>query len=376
MILETPPTLDSIKPLLAAINCGAVLLDRAGTIIHVNRRLCEMMQRTCDQVVGKNVLEFYTDPADQEVIRKSMEDFDQQSEFEFFLPLPDGTKLPIISSARPLPGPPPLSDHRLITLIDISKQKYAESAAKEQYDLIVSMSDTVLNQAVELKHYNQTLEERVRERTNELRQAHMDAIYMLAVASEAKDESTGQHVKRIEQLTRDLSRKAGFSQSEAESIGYSAILHDVGKIHVPDDILTKPGPLDDRERARMQLHTLAGERILAGSSFFERARRIARNHHENWDGSGYPDGLAKDRIPIESRIVHLVDVYDALIHERVYKKAWPHEKALSAIHESSGTMFDPDLVKGFTELVPFVSHIPSPGTPAFGSEAQARRGEG
>src|SRR5262245_34647715 len=122
MLLDSAPTIDSIKPLLAAINCGAVLLDRAGTIVHVNYRLCEMMQRTCAEVVGRNVLEFYTEPSDREVITKSLEDFDHGSEFEFYLPVPDGTRLPIISSARPLPGPPPLSDHRLITLIDISKQ--------------------------------------------------------------------------------------------------------------------------------------------------------------------------------------------------------------------------------------------------------------
>jgi HD-GYP domain-containing protein (c-di-GMP phosphodiesterase class II) len=121
----------------------------------------------------------------------------------------------------------------------------------------------------------------------------------------------------------------------------------VGKIHVPDEILTKPGPLDDRERARMQLHTLAGERILSGSGFFERARRIARGHHENWDGSGYPDAIGKDRIPIEARIVHLVDVFDALCHDRVYKKAWPQDRAVAAIRAAKGAMFDPEVVVAF-----------------------------
>lgn len=345
---DTPPyNLVTIKPLLAAINCGAALIDRSGTIVHVNHRLCKMMNLTCEAIVGRNVADLYSNPADRQIIQRSLEDFDRGSEFEFYLPLPDGSRLPIISSARPLPGPPPMSDHRLITLIEISGQKKAEAALQEQYDIIVQMSDTVLKQAIELKHYNQTLEERVLERTNELRQAHMEAIFMLAVASEAKDQDTGKHVKRIERLARSLAGKIGFSPAEAESIGYSAILHDVGKIHVPDDILTKPGPLDDRERARMQLHTLAGERILAASSFFERARKIARGHHENWDGSGYPDGISKDQIPIEARIVHLVDVFDALSHDRVYKKAWPHERAVESINASKSTMFDPEIVDAF-----------------------------
>jgi HD-GYP domain-containing protein (c-di-GMP phosphodiesterase class II) len=345
-------SLDSIKPLLAAINCGALLLDRSGVVVHVNHRLCEMMQRSCGQIVGTNVLDLYTESSDREVIQRSLQNFDHGSEFEFFIPLPGGGRLPIISSARPLPGPPPLSDHRLITVIDISAQKKAEKTMKEQYDFIASMSDTVLQQAIELKHNNQTLEQRVRERTNELRQAHMDAILMLAVASEAKDEATGLHVKRVEQCSRDLSRRLGFSESDAEAIGYSSILHDVGKIHVPDEILAKPGPLDERERARMQLHTLAGERILGESSFFEQARKIARGHHENWDGSGYPDGLARHNIPIESRIVHLVDVFDALIHKRVYKEAWTRKQAIAAIQAGRGTMFDPEIVDAFSAFLP------------------------
>jgi putative two-component system response regulator len=176
----------------------------------------------------------------------------------------------------------------------------------------------------------------------------MEALYMLAIASEAKDEDTGRHVRRIQRLSRELSRRVGFSDTEAESIGHAAILHDVGKIHVPDEILTKPGPLDDQERARMQLHTLAGERILSSNAaLFERAKRIARSHHENWDGSGYPDASAKNDIPIESRIVHLADVFDALTHDRVYKKAWPEAEAADSIRGQRGTMFDPEVVRAF-----------------------------
>jgi putative two-component system response regulator len=259
--------------------------------------------------------------------------------------------LPIISSARPLPGKPPLSDFRVVTMIDISRQKNAEAAMKEQYDHVLEMSDTLLQQALELKRYSNTLEARVRERTAQLQAAHMDAIYMLAVASEAKDADTGRHVRRLEQFSRTLALRLGMKSADADIVGYSAILHDVGKIHVPDDILTKPGPLDDTERARMQLHTLAGERILTANDFFDRARKIARHHHENWDGTGYPDALAGTTIPLEARIVHLADVFDALTHDRVYKKAWDQTKAIEAIHEGNGNMFDPAVVDAFDEAL-------------------------
>jgi PAS domain S-box-containing protein len=343
--------IDSVKQLLAALNCGAVLIDRAGQIVHVNARLCAMMQRPCGQMVGTNVLDLYSEDADRAVVQRSLDRFDERAEEEFVLPLPDGKKMPIITSARPLGATAPLSDYRIVTMIDISRQKQAEQQSREQYQLVLEMSDTLLQQALELKRYSQTLEERVRERTNELHEAHMDAIYMLAVASEAKDTDTGAHVRRVQTKSRDLAKQIGFSTAEADAIGYSAILHDVGKIHVPDDILGKPGPLDDEERARMQLHTLAGERILSASSFFERARKIARAHHENWDGSGYPDGVSKSSIPIEARIVHLVDVHDALTHARVYKPAWTQQQALDVILQGRGVMFDPEVTDAFQTLL-------------------------
>jgi putative nucleotidyltransferase with HDIG domain/PAS domain S-box-containing protein len=351
-VLKDPQNaLEAIRRLLDALNCGAALIDRAGTLVHVNARLCAMMRVPCEKLIGANIIDLYNTEADRAVVRESIDRFEESTETEFFLPLPDGQKLPIISSARPLIGAPPLSDHRIVTMIDIARQKEAEAAGKEQYQWILDMSDTLLQQALELKHYSQKLEQRVRERTAQIHEAHMDAIYMLAVASEAKDQDTGKHVRRVERSTREIARRLSFSEADAETIGYSAILHDIGKIHVPDDILTKPGPLDDQERARMQQHTLAGERILLKNPFFERARKIARSHHENWDGSGYPDGLSRDVIPIESRIVHVADVFDALTHNRVYKKAWTLDAAVDAIHKGRGAMFDPAVVEAFDRAV-------------------------
>jgi putative two-component system response regulator len=147
-----------------------------------------------------------------------------------------------------------------------------------------------------------------------------------------------------------LANQLGVFNAEAERIGNAAVLHDVGKIHTPDQILKKPAPLTKDERAEMQQHTLAGERILKPSHYFAQASRIARSHHENWDGSGYPDGLAENQIPFEARLVHLVDVYDALTHHRIYKPAWDRQAAMEEIIRNRGTMFDPAMVDAFVEM--------------------------
>jgi putative two-component system response regulator len=192
---------------------------------------------------------------------------------------------------------------------------------------------------------------KVRDRTEELRLANLDAIYMLAVASEAKDADTGRHVRRIQLYAEALSKQLGLPREEADEIGYSAILHDIGKIHISDEILKKPGALDDHERFLMRQHTLFGERILSKRPFFTRSRRIARSHHENWDGSGYPDGLSRGDIPLEARIVRIVDVYDALTTARSYKAAWSARDASEFMLNAEGTLFEKELARAFAALI-------------------------
>jgi putative nucleotidyltransferase with HDIG domain len=228
----------------------------------------------------------------------------------------------------------------------------AERSMKEQYDIIAKLSNTVMNSAMDLKDYSKELERRVRERTAELHDAHVDTIYMLAVASEAKDQDTGDHLHRIHRHARALAQELGFDEDEADALAQAGVLHDVGKMHVPDHILKKPGPLTLDEMKTMQEHTVWGERILGEKPFFASARRIARSHHENWDGSGYPDHTRGESIPIEARIVHLADVYDALVSPRVYKAAWTPRQAAEFIVEASGQMFDPELVRVFTHVSP------------------------
>lgn len=173
---------------------------------------------------------------------------------------------------------------------------------------------------------------------------------MLMAAAEPKDDNTVEHVQRISDLTRRICLKLGMSTRESDQIGFFSMMHDVGKIHIPDNILTKPGPLANEEWAVMKTHTIVGEKILSHTASYQTARAIARNHHEHWDGSGYPDGLKGKAIPVPVRIVTVADVFDGLIHTRPYKDAWPVEKALAEMKQLSGKVFDPEILQVFLKM--------------------------
>lgn len=343
--------------LLDALQCGAAILSRAGKVEFVNDRLCEMSARSREELEGQPLDALYNTDDAQRMLADHRERFEEPREGEFFLPLPSGKRMPVITSARPLGDQPPLSDYRLVTIIDISRQKQAERAIQEQYQTIAELSNTILEQAVSLREHADVLEARVRSRTSELRDANLDTIYMLAIASEAKDEDTGRHVRRIQELARVIALELQLGEADADAIGYSSVLHDVGKMHIPDHILKKPGPLTDAERRLVEQHTIVGERILGSNPFFARARRIARSHHENFDGSGYPDARRSDEIPIEARIVHVADVFDALTHPRVYKGAWDIDRALDMLRKGSGHLFDPMVVEAFGRLADRGDHV-------------------
>lgn len=220
---------------------------------------------------------------------------------------------------------------------------------RAMYEQVSRLSDRVFDQALSLKAQNELLEERVRQRTEELEQANLDAMYMLATAAEAHDSLTGEHVRRVELASYSAARALGFDESRSREIGRSSVLHDVGKLFISIALITKEGPLTPDERTAIEQHTLAGERLIADRPFFACARTIARSHHENVDGTGYPDGLSKDQIPIEARIVRVTDCCDALLSTRPYKDAWPLDRVYAYLRTESGTMFDKDVVKAYLQ---------------------------
>jgi putative two-component system response regulator len=198
----------------------------------------------------------------------------------------------------------------------------------------------------ELRRQNQDLEERLRIRTNALEESHAGTLERLARAVECRDDATGQHTHRVGELSAKIASALGFTEQRARLLRRAAPLHDVGKIGIPDAILYKPGPLTPEEFAVMSTHTTMGAQLLADgrSPITELAERIARSHHERWDGTGYPDRLSGEEIPLEARIVAVADFYDALTSDRPYRAAWSQERTLQAIHAGRGTHFDPAVV--------------------------------
>jgi hypothetical protein len=180
--------------------------------------------------------------------------------------------------------------------------------------------------------------------------ARHQAIFMLARAAEARDGTTGIHIEHVRDLAAELARATGALEPEIAEIAWSAMLHDVGKLRVPDRVLLKPGSLDEDEWALIRQHPIWGEQLLMGDDGFALARRIARWHHEDWDGSGYPDGLRGEAIPLPARIVRVVDVFDALRSERPYKPAWTIARSLEELRSMRGTGLDPALVDLFEEV--------------------------
>ncbi len=225
--------------------------------------------------------------------------------------------------------------------------------AFQHYNLLLEnmrLQNLTEEQNRQLNRINEDLETSIRKRTSQLEEAIREGILMLAMAAEAKDDDTGKHLLRIHSMTRNICLGLGLSPEDSEQISFFSIMHDVGKIHIPDEILQKRGPLTNGERAVMRTHCVAGEKILGNKPFYQIAREIARNHHERWDGKGYPDGLTKDSIPLSARIVSVADIFDALTHKRPYKEAWPVEKAVREMKALSGKAFDPDILNAFLKL--------------------------
>ncbi|MFB9994567.1 HD domain-containing phosphohydrolase [Deinococcus oregonensis] len=218
-----------------------------------------------------------------------------------------------------------------------------------------------------------TAEQLVQERTSDLARAQHEVVTRLAMAAEYRDDTTGEHTRRVGHTSGRIARALGWEEAQISVLGVAARLHDVGKIGIPDSILLKSGKLDANEYNQMQTHTLIGARILSGgrSKLLQLAEEIALTHHERWDGSGYPQGLAQEQIPLSGRIVAVADVYDALTQARPYKPAWTSQQALAEIQRQAGAHFDPAVVEaalavlGLSEQLEVGQHSALPGNASF-----------
>jgi putative two-component system response regulator len=204
--------------------------------------------------------------------------------------------------------------------------------------------------------YDQTreLERLVALRTAELEKTRSQIIRRLGRAAEFKDNETGNHVIRMSHYARLTAQAAGLSSGAVDILFHAAPMHDVGKIGIPDNILLKPGKLDELEWEVMHQHPAMGAEIIGDhkDELLQAAHCVAITHHEKWDGTGYPKGLKGEEIPIYGRIVAIADVFDALTSERPYKKAWTVEAALQMIEEGAGRHFDPGLMPAFRQAMP------------------------
>ncbi|MBD3265612.1 HD domain-containing protein [bacterium] len=244
---------------------------------------------------------------------------------------------------------------------------YNISTFQDQRSLFVDGTDVTRMKDLErdLRELNQNLEQKVQERTDELRQTQDVTIVGLAGLAETRDPETGEHLERTRMYVKTLAVtlqdhprfRRELTEQTIDSLYKSTPLHDIGKVGIRDAVLRKPGRLTEDEFEEMKLHAIHGgkalektEEKLGFDSFLRIAKEIAYYHHEKWDGSGYPFGLKEDAIPVAARLMAIADVYDALVSKRVYKDAFPHEKAVSIIAEGKGKHFDPDMVDAFMKI--------------------------
>ncbi|MCP4177655.1 MAG: response regulator [bacterium] len=305
--------------LIEATNTGYLIVNSKGEVVDANKEYVRLSgNNKLSEILGRNVLEWtadYDHERNKNEIKKCL-----KNGFVFGLEIDyigaQNDVIPIEINAKVIYSK---DTFQILTLCrDISKRRNAENSLKKTI--------------------------------TEVEKAHKHAIYMLAIASEYKDKTTADHISKIISLTTELALELGIEPDKAEKMGFDSQLHDLGKLGIPDSILLKPGKLTESEFEIIKKHTIIGSKIIGDDDWFYESKQIALLHHEKWDGTGYPKGLAGDAIPLAARIVAVVDVFNALISKRPYKDAWPMKKAVNQIEKESGTHFDPDIVNAFLSL--------------------------
>ncbi|HEV2814788.1 MAG TPA: HD domain-containing phosphohydrolase [Solirubrobacteraceae bacterium] len=296
---------------------GAVLCSRDGRLERVNRALCEMLGYEPRELVGRHLREL-THPDDRAAGSAA------------FAALVAGRRTRYDCDKRYTHR-----DGRVVeTRLALTAIHDADGATAQFYGQIVDVTES-------------------RAAAGKLEEAQFETLSRLAAAAEYRDDDTGEHTRRVGDMAGLLAERLGLTAEEVRLIRLAAPLHDVGKIGIPDAILLKPGRLTEEEFEQIKGHATIGAEMLAGGAFplLAAAEEIARTHHERWDGTGYPAGLAGEAIPIAGRIVAVVDVFDALTHDRPYKTAWSVEDAVAEIASQRGRHFDPRVVDAFMATV-------------------------
>ncbi|HYM10157.1 MAG TPA: HD-GYP domain-containing protein, partial [Bryobacterales bacterium] len=196
-----------------------------------------------------------------------------------------------------------------------------------------------------------------RRHSHEIDQLHLRTIEALAVAIDAKDNTTHQHLERVVVYAEAIGKEMGLAENELRALHAAALLHDIGKLAVPEYIISKPGRLTEEEFEKMKIHTVVGAEILERVQFPYPVVPIVRSHHERWNGTGYPDGLKGEEIPVGARILSVVDSFDALSSDRQYRRALSPEKAMAAIKKDAGTLYDPKIVEVMDQLYPSIEPL-------------------